>query len=237
MRKQSRVLIGVQARSTSERLPNKCMADIDGIPMLQHVLNACHSSVKWLGSKNPDDINCIVALLVPTGDPLADYFAKEAVIIEGSEQNVLSRYEKAFKKFYPDFVVRITGDCPLIPPSLITKHIRSAVYNRMDYVSNVDPRHRTYIDGMDCEVISAKLMTWLFSHAEERYDQEHVTTLIRKDPPKWAEIAAIQGHIDLSDLHLSVDTEEDLKRVKEIIERGNKKLVAARKDNIKVFRH
>lgn len=234
MKRQTKVVIGVQARSTSERLPNKCLAEIGGKPMLRHVLDACHSSAKWLSSRPEQDISCTVMLLIPTGDHLKDHFKSE-LIIEGPELNVLARYEKAFRKMYPDYMVRITGDCPLIPDHLITKHIRSAVYNRLDYVSNVDPEYRTHIDGFDCEVISAKLVSWLFREAEEAQDLEHVTTLIRREPPSWAQFGSIDSKLDLSHINLSVDTAEDLEMVREIYDRGERKHLTSKSRNKQVF--
>lgn len=231
MKKQINVMIGIQARSTSERFPNKCMAEIAGKPMLQYVLDSCHSSVKWLSTKDEGRIRANVVLLVPTGDPLGDYFGKREMVIEGPEHNVLSRYEKAFRKLYPDFVVRITGDCPLIPDNLISKHITTAVYNRLDYVHNVNPNRRNHPDGYDVECMSQKIMTWLFHSAQTAYDQEHVTTLLRSDPPPWALTSEIRGQTYLGDLKLSVDTFEEFQKVKHMIETDLEGEAMAKKAN------
>ena len=44
-------------------------------------------------------------------------------VFEGSENNVLDRYYKASKLFNSDYIVRITGDCPLIDPIGVDKVI------------------------------------------------------------------------------------------------------------------
>jgi spore coat polysaccharide biosynthesis protein SpsF (cytidylyltransferase family) len=53
-------------------------------------------------------------------------------------------------------------------------------------------------------------MRWVNTNAIDAYDREHVTTLLRSDPPPWAETANMVSYMDQSHLKLSVDTEEDL---------------------------
>ena len=111
--------------------------------------------------------------------------------------------------------MRITGDCPLIPPPVIVKAINVAVKNQLDYVSNVDERLRVSFDGMDCEVFSRNLLEYTYAKASDKSDLEHVTTFMRKPGlPKEFRVAHIIGYVDLSGTKLSVDTEEDLERVR-----------------------
>lgn len=210
------VLIGVQARSTSTRLPKKSVAILDTQTITDHVLAACTSAADHVvrqKTKNP--INAIVALLVPQADPLKDLFRHKIDVVEGPEDDVLARYMLAVERFNPDYIVRVTGDCPLISAPLISKHILCAVFDKLDYCSNVPDGARTYIDGLDCEVLSAPLMGWLDENAETKEDREHVTSYARSHTPQWAKIGSIMGYIDLSDIKLSVDTVEDLERVRE----------------------
>ena len=120
----------------------------------------------------------------------------------------------AAEKLESDFVVRVTGDCPLIPAFLITKHIKIAGINRYDYTSNVCDEFRTAPDGLDCEVLSKKLLNHLSVNATNKEDKEHVTSLIRRGLPPWASVGHVVSYFDLSDMKLSVDTEEDLERVR-----------------------
>jgi spore coat polysaccharide biosynthesis protein SpsF len=89
------------------------------------------------------------------------------------------------------------------------------VKNSVDYVSNVDERLRVSFDGMDCEVISRNLLDYVHFNATSKSDREHVTTFIRKpDLSRDFSIAHIVGYVDLAGLKLSVDTDEDLERVR-----------------------
>ncbi len=209
------ILIGIQARSTSNRLPRKVFAEIDGRSMLDHVIDACRRSADYLNRYTyKTGIAVHVCLVVPTGDELIGNWKHKIQIVEGSEDDVLSRYMDAFDTFSPDWIVRVTSDCPLLPPYVISKHIKLAVVNNLDYVSNVDPRFRTALDGADCEVISAKLLRWMDNAAEEKREREHVTIAARERPPLWAKIGAVVGFFDESDVKLSVDCKEDLDMVR-----------------------
>ena len=104
-----------------------------------------------------------------------------------------------------------------------------AVVNGYDYISNVDPRFRTALDGADCEVISTKLLTWAHENAQPGKDREHVSILCRENPPRWARMAAVIGFFDESEVKLSVDTAEDLEAVRHNFERVKGKIRAAEK--------
>jgi spore coat polysaccharide biosynthesis protein SpsF len=103
------------------------------------------------------------------------------------------------------------------------------VVNGYDYISNVDPRFRTALDGADCEVISTKLLTWAHENAQPGKDREHVSILCRENPPRWARMAAVIGFFDESEVKLSVDTPEDLEAVRHNFERVKSKLREAEK--------
>lgn len=224
----TKVLIAIQARSGSTRLPRKAFELIGERRMLDHVIDSCRKAAHYLGTRpSPTKPEVDVALLVPEGDPIGKEFARGVEVVHGPEQDVLSRYYLALERLTPDYIVRITGDCPLIPDFLIAKHITTAIKGRYDYVSNVDEETRTAIDGHDCEVLSARMLGWLHGAAETASDREHVTLLARREPPDWARRGAVLNYHDQSHLKLSVDTAEDLARVREEYERRDVKLYRA----------
>jgi spore coat polysaccharide biosynthesis protein SpsF (cytidylyltransferase family) len=63
--------------------------------------------------------------------------------------------------------------------------------------------------------------------AREPYDKEHVTTVIRRNPPTWAKMGLAMSYLDLSGIKLSVDTEDDLHRVREAYDAAYSKYQAA----------
>jgi glutamate-1-semialdehyde 2,1-aminomutase len=220
-----KVLIAIQARSSSTRLPRKAFMKIDNKEITQHVIDACDRACKYINEKNATHkTSASVVMVVPTGDDLVKAYAGKVKIIEGPLQNVLARYLIALRDENPDYVVRITGDCPLIPPQLIQRCIQMAVKYRYDYFSNVDEECRTDPDGFDCEVISKRALVWIGRTAKELPDLEHVTLLIRTSPPKDLKIGHLVGGLDMSGIKFSVDTEEDLKFCRELYEKHKKKV-------------
>lgn len=218
-------LIGIQARSGSTRLPNKAFELISGKTVLDMVLDSCIKAADYL-YKNTH-MRAKVVILTPSNDPIAKRYRSRCEIIEGSEFDVLSRYMDAVEAYNPEAVCRITGDCPLVPSFVISKLITLRHQNLYDYISNTDPRFRTSLDGADCEVMSAKILEYAARNAKEPYDREHVTPFIRNSPPPWAKMGCVVNHFDHSDLKLSVDTKEDLERVRNAFGSANEKYLQA----------
>jgi len=180
--------------------------------MLDHVIDACLWAEKFTNRNGHVEVTTKV--LVPIGDTIIQDFSDSCDMWEGPEDDVLTRYVEAARAAKAEFIVRVTGDCPLLPAHVVSKHINLALANNYDYLSNVDEECRMALDGIDCEVISAKLLTWLNETATSVRDREHVTTLARREPPEWAKRGIVQGYFDLSPLKLSVDTEQDLENVR-----------------------
>lgn len=209
------VLIGVQARSGSTRLPRKAFELISGRMMLDRVIDNCKKAGLFISKKSYNNsLRVRIAVLTPFNDPIVNEFKSRCEIVEGPEDDVLARYAEADRRYNPNYIVRVTGDCPLLPPFVISKLIKLATENTYDYVSNVDPTYRTSLDGMDCEVISSGLLQYLDKTATSPSDREHVTTFARSAPPDWAKIGCVVNYFDQSDTKLSVDTKADLDAVR-----------------------
>lgn len=224
-----KILIGIQARSTSERLPGKALAILHKKPVLSWVLNACQDSVNYIRRKKKGQIHAEVAILCPYGDEISRYY-KSANIVEGDEQNVLSRYISAYKSENYDYIVRITGDCPFISSFNITGHIFKAMDSNIDYLSNVDEDVRTELDGRDIEVVSAKAWEWLIANAKTPEELEHVTLKIRQEKPSILKRGHFLSRLDLSDVKLSIDTAEELEDAQNRMTSFYIKKVRAEKD-------
>jgi spore coat polysaccharide biosynthesis protein SpsF (cytidylyltransferase family) len=206
------IVIGIQARSTSERFPGKTLEMIGDRPMIKHVIDACEKSARYINAhqlKTKRIVNVVV--LIPQGDPLGGQLKRYSVkVVEGPEHDVLARYKIMAERFSADYVVRITADCPEMEYALITKCITTTLMNQYDYFSNVDEAVRTAIDGLDVEVFSRAMLNYADEHATEAYDREHVTTLMRREPPSWGRLGVLMHQRDGSHIKASVDTPEEM---------------------------
>lgn len=228
------VVIGVQARSTSKRFPNKISQKIAGRTMLEWVLSSCENAVRYL-KNDCKSLNAEVqmALLMPKGDPVATVYRGHLTIIEGDENDVLSRYVTLAKGLGAHGVVRITADCPLIPTHLIAKHVKSFLIKERDYTTNV--LVRSYKEGFDTEVISARLLQWLDENAKG-VDREHVTSLVGpgkpfpfKDAYGKPSVCHILNQFNESEERTSIDTPEDLEKIRKMVsELEDRKMITSR---------
>jgi len=132
----------------------------------------------------------------------------------GSEKNVLNRFYESAKSVGADVIVRITGDCPLVDPTLVDECIRSYKDSDVDYFSNIDPA--TYPDGLDIEVMSFESIERANNETDSEFDREHVTPYIRNSDSFSK--SSIQYVKDLSTQRWSVDEPEDLIVVTNVFE-------------------
>lgn len=226
------VLIAIQARSNSTRFPQKIYQLIGKKMVLQHVIDQVKSAKNYTErATQKKQVKCQIAILHPHNDIQVQTFFKssDARLIAGDENDVLSRYLQAQKQLNSDYVVRLTSDCPLILDFMISKHINVAVFNEIDYASNVHESCRQVADGFDVEIMSRRAMKWLEENAFSSEEREHVTLAIRNKMPSELKIAFVSSKLDTSHLKLSLDTEEDLERIREYYHnRENKMNIALR---------
>lgn len=232
MSQPTEILIAIQARSNSTRFPKKIYEHIGSLRVLDHVITQAKSTAEHV-SKYASIIKkrAQVAVLHPAGDDeLVRAFRTSAdIFIAGDEKDVLSRYVTAQRMTDADYVVRLTSDCPLILDFVIAKHINVAVHNKYDYVSNVEEACRFVADGFDCEILSRKALAWLDANAKTPEDREHVTSAIRRERPSSLSQAFISMKIDTSRMKMSIDTKEDLDRMREYFHEREHKMTVARR--------
>jgi spore coat polysaccharide biosynthesis protein SpsF (cytidylyltransferase family) len=204
----------IQARTGSTRFKNKTFAELEGKPLLWHIINRIKKA------KHIQDI--IIATTTNKEDGKIEDFAKEnnIKIYRGSENNVLDRFYQAAKKFNVNIIVRITADDPFKDPKVIDKAIEIFLKENYDYVSNtVKP---TYPEGIDVEVFSFSSLKKAWNDAEKISEKEHVTPYIWKNPNIF-KTYNFEYKEDLSNLRWTIDYKEDYEFAKEVYKRLYKK--------------
>lgn len=199
----------IQARMGSTRLPGKVLKKVLGKTLLEYQIE------RVLRAHTIDEI--IIATTTKKEDDQIVDLCKQLSInyYRGSEQDVLSRYYEAAKKFEVDIIVRLTSDCPLIDPIVIDEAVEVFLGGEYDYVSNCI--ERTYPRGMDTEVFSYEGLKEIEGLACIGYEREHVTPYFYQHPDLYR-LKSIKYHIDLSHYRLTVDEWEDYELIKLIIQ-------------------
>ena len=205
-----KVVIIVQARMTSTRLPGKILKEVLGKSLLEYQIER----LKRVCLAN----DIVIATTTNNMDDVVVDLCKKLQLnyFRGSEHDVLARYHAAAVAFNADVIVRVCSDCPLIDPAIIDRVIDSYLKNsgKYDYVSNV--LVRTFPRGMDAEVFSREALHCAAEQAMLPAQREHVTPFIVAGTLfRLKNVAYVQ---DQSRHRWTVDTNEDFELIKNILE-------------------
>lgn len=201
----------IQARMGSSRLPGKVLRDIHGKPMLIWVVERVRKAARVS--------EVMVATTDDAGDDLIEQVCANNRIpcYRGNVFDVLDRYYQAALEAEADIVVRITADCPLIDPGLIDLVIDRFLEEKVDFAANrlPPPYKRTYPIGLDVEIVSFSALEKAWKEAKEKHEREHVLPYLYDVPGRF-KILTVDYKKDLGSYRWTVDTEPDLRFVREI---------------------
>jgi spore coat polysaccharide biosynthesis protein SpsF len=192
---------------SSRRLPGKVLREINGRPMIYWQLQRIYRA------KNVDKV--IVATSTDTtDDPLVDFLNSEEVLyVRGSLDNVKERFDNVITQFPTESFIRLTGDCPLVMPSLIDDLVDAFHEAEVDYLSNT--LKPTFPDGLDIEVVKTEAFRKLDNASLSKAEIEHVTYGLYSRTGQFTTQNFVNSQ-DLSNLRWTVDYQEDLEFVRDV---------------------
>ena len=193
-----KVVAVVQARLGSSRLPGKVLAEINGFPMLGHVLERAKA------------IKGVDAVVLTTPMPEAPQMRGLPGVdrwVPHTPPDVLAGFAEAAQRAEADIVMRLTGDCPLLDP-MLCRAVLERVLAGAAYATNA--RESSF--GLDCQVFTRELLQSAHKWAIGQ-DREHVCPWMEAEQNL---IAYKPLPAELTDVHWAVDTQEDLDRVRAI---------------------
>lgn len=209
-----KVIIITQARISSSRFPEKVLQPLGEGTLLSTHINRLKQS------KIANEI-----IVATTDEPdaykiveIADQCRVKSY--RGSLNDVLDRFYQAAKVHNPDYIVRVTSDCPLIDASLVDKVIKMTVENNLDYGANI--LKEEYPDGQDVEVFTFNALEKAWYEAIAPSEREHVTPYIRNNSSfKEGTFFTSQNYAapdDYSYIRMTVDEPDDMKAVKVLVD-------------------
>jgi len=194
---------------TSSRLPGKVLKKINNIPNLELMIHR----IKKIQSVH----SIIVATTInKEDDEIAQWCIENDIkYFRGSEDNVYERVLQTHQYYNSDLIVELTGDCPLIDPTLIDEAITLYTNNNYDYISNcLKPG---YPLGMAVQIYSFKVLKSISENRELEYqDKEHVTPyLYTSGKYNIFNITAPEKHF-MPGLSVTLDTIEDFNVIENV---------------------
>lgn len=232
-----RIVAIVQARCDSTRLPGKVLLPLNGKPMLQHIIDRL--------SAVPE----IEDVAVATTDRLIDepiwHGPYRAIMNRCDPSDVLTRYYETALVTRADLIVRVTGDCPMVDPALVSRvikkklayrakpHVNAAVWpwqkrlwptrheqaKRKIISGRVYPDFsgfNPYPDGYDVECFTLHQLRCAWATTVDPDKRQHVTSYVYDTPDFGPWDAAVWSEHYWPDVKLSIDTDEDYHRVARI---------------------
>lgn len=162
-------VVMIQCRCGSSRLPNKVLKDLSGKTDLQWV-------IERVGRSRHIDEVMIVTSVEKNNLPLIQLCAGMGIrVFAGSEEDVLDRYYQAAKLIQPEYVVRVTADCPLFDWRYLDMAIEQMEADT-DYMAAMT---ESFPDGEDIEIIKFSALKKSWKEAKLLSEREHVTPYIR----------------------------------------------------------
>ena len=216
----SKVVLIIQARMSSTRLPGKSMMPLADKPLVYRMVERLKKC------KKVDEI-VIATSDQPEDKVLVDLASELGVSsFQGNLLDVRDRYLKADKKFKADFIIRIPADNPMPDANEIDKLIEfHLVNNPQGFSSNLAQVNNSgYLDGIGAEIFSTKLLQESVTRFSSDTVKEHVhrnffdySTHTPVDA-SWCPIASPKAPAELRrpDIILDVNTMDDYTKIKRI---------------------
>lgn len=208
-----KIAVVTQARIGSSRLPKKVIRKIGESTLLEIHLNRAK------GAKIPTHF-FVATTLEKDSNQIVDIAIKcKWEYYQGDLTDVLARFYNCLSSLHPDYVVRITSDCPLIDPVLIDDVIAFAIEKKLDYASNA--MVQSFPDGLDVEIFRFSALETAYLTSTLASEHEHVTPYIWKNSTFFGGHKFTSGNIhsggNYKDVRITVDNANDFKVVERLI--------------------
>ena len=132
----------------------------------------------------------------------------------GPLEDVAGRFIEVLNSFKFDAFVRVNGDSPLLDYRLVNKGVTIFNSSHFDLVTNT--KKRTFPKGQSVEVVNSSVFRRSYSLMRAPKEREHITSYFYNHSEELS-IYNFESQEDYSNIQLSIDTPEDMKRFTGII--------------------
>lgn len=207
-----KTIIIIQARMGSSRLPGKILKSLGKLDVLKYVTDRCKRIM------NIQEV-IVATSVLPQDDAVEKWCLNNGIAcFRGSEDDVLDRYIQCAEQYNPDYVMRVTADCPFVDFEVATEIVKQMKSNPVDIVDLQGEMPR----GLAVELISYKALQYINEHGHENRHREHVTYYAYEFKEEFTRIA-YETPIDRRhpELRITLDTDADYQLIQAIAEHFN----------------
>lgn len=200
----------IHARLSSSRLKHKVIKNFCGNPMISFQIQRLKKS------KLVDRI-----IVATTNKKEDDKIVKLAIennvnFSRGSQNDVLKRIFYSVKKNNPKFIIRISGDNPLIDPEIVDLVIKELHSGKYDHVSSF--AQPSYPYGVGCAGFTFEALEEAFLKTRNRLDREDVEPYMLKTREIKTLYLKAPKKLHKPDIRVTVDTSFDFEKVEKCAE-------------------
>lgn len=201
--------VAIQVRMSSTRLPGKALLTLAGRRMLHHI-------VARLGQAPVMGPIVIATSTQPADDFICSWSnTNNITCFRGSELDVLDRFWRAAENLDVKYIVRATGDNPLVWEEAVAHLGRHIIEQKCEYIAYTG---RITL-GLGLEIFTKEALRRAHDEAVEPYQREHVTIYLYENKDRFDTLHISPPPELESDFRLTVDTDEDYALMKEIYAR------------------
>jgi len=213
MVKKNKIVVFVQTRMQSTRLPGKVMNKVDGREIILY-------QIERIKRSRLIDQVVIITTVNKADDCIYELCERNSIdCYRGSEIDLLDRHYQAALKYNAGFVIKIPSDSPLTDPKIIDDVVGLWVNNpeKYDYVSNLHPP--SFPDGLDVEGCPIDVLESAWKNSSKDYEREHTFPFIWDNPSRFRIGNVESKYGDMFTTHRwTLDYQEDFDFLKTIFE-------------------
>lgn len=195
-----KTIVIIQARMGSSRLPGKILMPLGSTDNLTYVIERC---------KKIDGVSkVLVATSSLSQDDAVEKWCVEHQLscYRGSEEDVLDRFIQAAKPYDPDYVIRVTADCPFVDYEMASDMVALMKKEQVDIIDLEGQLPR----GLAVEVISYKALQYIDEKGHENRHREHVTYYAYEFKEQFTRVSYVADEMrNEPPLRITLDTVAD----------------------------
>ncbi len=214
-----KIVLIIQARMGSTRLPGKSMMDLAGAPLVGRIIERV-SRVR-----NIDQIVLATSEL-PKDDILIHLADRYNIChFRGSENDLVDRYFHAANKFEAEIILRLPADNPCPEPIEYDKLIDYHISEEKDFSSNICCfMGNGYPDGIGVEAFTYSALKSIWESERDPFKREHIGTnfydylndKIPKSSPFSVGTIMCPPEYSRPDIILDINTREDFEFIEKL---------------------
>ncbi|QJD85206.1 cytidylyltransferase domain-containing protein [Cohnella herbarum] len=195
-----KTIVIIQARMGSTRLPGKILLPLGESCVLDYVVHRCRLI------PNVEEV-VVATSTLPSDDRIVAWCDQHKVsCFRGSEEDVLARFYECSLLYDPDYVIRVTSDCPFVDYRLASIFVETMTDNPTDFAVLKGNLPR----GLAVEMISMSALKKIYEIGHELRHREHVTYYAYEFADQFTQtMVQVPSDLQYPELRVTMDTEED----------------------------